>query len=114
MKATLERTPNLRLIQAEVVRLCTKTDEAGNRTVRAVVTRLGEEWACDCVILSTGTFLDSAIFVGNVSYEAGPDGMLPSKGLSASLREEGLKLLRFKTGTPARVNRRSIDFSVLE
>ena len=114
MKHTLENTPNLRLIQAEITELCTEESADGSRRVSAVKTRLGEVWTCECAILSTGTFLDSAIFVGNVSYEAGPDGMLPAKGLSASLSDAGIKLLRFKTGTPARVNRLSIDFSVLE
>ena len=114
MKHTLERTEHLRVIQAEVVELRTETDESGRKKVRSLLTRLGEEWLCDCAILSTGTFLESAIFVGNVSYEAGPDGMLPAKGLSASLRDAGIRLLRFKTGTPARVKRQTIDFSVLE
>ena len=84
------------------------------RRVCGVVTRLGERWDCDCVIVATGTYLDSAVFVGDVSYAAGPDGLLPARGLSASLREAGVRLLRFKTGTPARVSRASIDFSQLE
>ncbi len=82
--------------------------------VCSVTTRLGEVWACDAVIVATGTYLEGTVFVGDVSYEAGPDGSLPSKGLSASLRALGVRLVRFKTGTPARVQRRSIDFSVLE
>ena len=116
MKRTLESTPNLRLIQAEIVELRTDgSDEvSGARRVRSVVTRLGEEWGCECVIVACGTYLESAVFVGDVSYEAGPDGLLPSKGLSASLAENGVRLLRFKTGTPARVKRASIDLSRLE
>ena len=114
MKHTLETTDHLRLIQAEIVELRTVEDENGKKRVSSILTRLGEEWFCNCVILATGTFLESAIFVGNVSYEAGPDGMLPAKGLSASLQEAGIRLLRFKTGTPARVKRQSIDFSRLE
>ena len=114
MKQTLENTDHLRLIQAEIVELRTEESENGKKRVRSVVTKLGEEWTCQCVILATGTFLESAIFVGNVSYEAGPDGLLPAKGLSASLQEAGMKLLRFKTGTPARVKRQTIDFSKLE
>ena len=114
MKHTLETTDHLRLIQAEIVELRTAEDKNGRRQVSSILTRLGEEWFCNCVILATGTFLESAIFVGNVSYEAGPDGMLPAKGLSASLQEAGIRLLRFKTGTPARVKRQSIDFSRLE
>ena len=77
-------------------------------------TRLGEVWRCECVVVATGTYLDSEIFVGDVSYAAGPDGMLPAQGLSESLRREGVRLLRFKTGTPARVKRSSIDFTALE
>ena len=114
MKKTLENTEHLRLIQAEIVELRTELREDGVRTVKSVVTKLGEEWRCDCAIIATGTYLESAIFVGSVSYEAGPDGLLPAKGLSASLEEAGIKLLRFKTGTPARVKRQTIDFSKLE
>lgn len=82
--------------------------------VCSVTTRLGEVWSCDAVVIATGTYLDGAVFAGNVSYAAGPDGSLPAKGLSDSLRELGIRLVRFKTGTPARVQKRSIDFSVLE
>lgn len=113
MKRTLENTDRLRLIQAEITELRTK-EENGKKKVQSVITKLGEEWTCECVILATGTYLESAIFVGNVSYEAGPDGLLPAKGLSASLQAAGINLLRFKTGTPARVKRQTIDFSVLE
>ncbi len=112
MKETLEKTSNLRLIQGEVTQLL--WDEGTPRRVRGVVTRLKECWECDCVVLATGTFLESAIFVGDVSYEAGPDGLLPAKGLSASLEAAGIRLLRFKTGTPARVKRETIEFSRLE
>lgn len=112
MKHTLETTPNLRLIQAEVTELCVSDDAP--RRVCGVVTRLKERWDCDCVIIATGTYLESAVFVGDVSYEAGPDGLLPAKGLSASLQAAGLRIVRFKTGTPARVKRETIDFSVLE
>ena len=79
-----------------------------------MVTRLGEKWTCERVIVATGTFLESAIFVGDVSYEAGPDGLLSAKGLSQSLSDAGVKIVRFKTGTPARVKRSTIDFSALE
>lgn len=113
MKEVLETTPNLRLIQAEITELRTRETESG-KAVSAVVTRLGEVWECECAIICTGTYLESAIFVGDVTYEAGPDGLLPAKGLSASLREAGVELVRFKTGTPARVKRQTIDFSVLE
>ena len=115
MKSVVEKTPNLRLIQAEVTELLTRTDEETKKQyVSGIKTRLGEVWECEKVILATGTYLESTIFVGDVSYDAGPDGLLGAKGLSASLREAGVELVRFKTGTPARVNRRSIDFSRLE
>lgn len=113
MKQTLENTPHLQLLQAEIVKLHTKARN-GKACVCAVETRLGEIWCCDCVVVATGTYLESAIFVGDVTYEAGPDGLLPSKGLSASLAEAGVRLVRFKTGTPARVKRQTIDFSCLE
>ena len=115
MKHTLEREKNLRLIQSEIVDIKTEPcDKEGKKRVSAVVTHLGEIWTADAVILATGTFLDSKIFVGDKVYSAGPDGMMPAIGLADALRREGLSLMRFKTGTPARVNRRSIDFSVLE
>ena len=113
MKEVLENTPNLRLIQAEITELCTREAD-GKKEVFGVVTRLGERWACECAVICTGTYLESAIFVGDVTYEAGPDGFLPAKGLSASLRDAGIELLRFKTGTPARVKRQTIDLSRLE
>ena len=125
MKRTLETTPNLRLVQSEITAIFVSQKDECNANLKnndnsiatfvsGVQTRLGEKWDCDCVIVATGTYLESAIFVGDVSYEAGPDGFLPAKGLSASLEEIGVKLLRFKTGTPARIKRESIDFSVLE
>ena len=114
MKHTLETTDHLRLVQAEVVSIETEPTESNIRRVVSVTTKLGEVWSCQCVIVATGTYLESAIFVGNASYEAGPDGMLPAKGLSASLEQAGVKLLRFKTGTPARVKRSTIDFSKLD
>ncbi len=113
MKHTLELEPNLRLVQAEIVKINAKTHN-GIKKVTSVVTKLGEEWFCDAVVVATGTYLEGEIFVGDVSYEAGPDGLLPAKGLSASLEELGVRLVRFKTGTPARVKRATIDFSVLE
>ena len=125
MKRTLESTPNLRLVQSEITAIFVSQNNECNALsknqgdsiatfVSGIQTRLGEKWDCDCVIIATGTYLESAIFVGDVSYEAGPDGFLPAKGLSASLEEIGVKLLRFKTGTPARIKRETIDFSVLE
>ena len=109
MKKVLEETPHLRLVQAEVVSF-----EVKDGKVKGLTTRLDEAWECECLILATGTYLESAIFVGKVSYEAGPDGFLPAKGLSASLLAAGVKLARFKTGTPPRVKRESIDWDELE
>ncbi|MBE6536659.1 MAG: tRNA uridine-5-carboxymethylaminomethyl(34) synthesis enzyme MnmG [Ruminococcaceae bacterium] len=113
MKRVLEKEPNLRLIQGQIVDI--KTEERdGKKTVVGAYTHLGEFWEARRIIIATGTFLESEIFVGDKVYSAGPDGMMPSNGLSAALRREGLTLQRFKTGTPARVHRRSIDFSRLE
>ncbi len=109
MKEVLENTENLRLVQAEIVDIGVKDGR-----VCSVTTRLGEVFRCSAAVICTGTYLDSRIFVGDVNYPSGPDGFLASQGLSDSLRRLGLSLMRFKTGTPARVNRRSIDFSGLE
>ncbi len=114
MKHTLETTENLRLVQAEIVSVETEPLVDGARRVTSVTTRLGEKWDCQCAVIATGTYLEGAVFVGDVSYEAGPDGLLPAKGLSASLRENGIDLLRFKTGTPTRVKRDTVELSALE
>ena len=113
MKKTVEKTENLRLIQAEVTELITEEKDGVLRVI-GVRTALGEEWGAEKVILCTGTYLSSAIFVGDVTYPAGPDGLLGANALSDSLRAIGLPLLRFKTGTPARILRRSVDLSRLE
>lgn len=108
MKQKLEQCSNLELRQAEVVSL-----ERKNESWR-VITRLGAVYTVGAVIIATGTFLGGKIFVGEVSYESGPDGMFPSAFLPDSLRALGISLRRFKTGTPARVRRSSIDYSELE
>ena len=108
MKHTLEKCDNLALYQAEVVDL--KPD--GDRWL--LTTRLGAQFTAGAVIICTGTFLGGKVFVGEVAYNSGPDGMFPSAFLPDSLRELGIALRRFKTGTPARVLRSSIDFSGLE
>ena len=113
MKSTLEKEPNLRLIQAEIVDIFTENVDGKNR-VSGVITSLGELWQASRVIIATGTFLDSQIFVGDKVISSGPDGLMPAIGLSSALRRLGLTLQRFKTGTPARVHRRSVDFSTLE
>ena len=113
MKRALESEPHLRLIQGQIVDILTE-ESCGKKRVTGAVTQLGEVWSCDKIIIATGTFLESEIFVGDKVYSAGPDGMLASHGLSAALLREGVLLQRFKTGTPARVHRRSIDLSILE
>ena len=113
MKKTLESEGNLRLIQAEIVDIVTEEID-GKQQVKGVVTTLGEVWEASRVIIATGTFLDSKIFVGDKVFSAGPDGLMPAVGLSSALTRLGLTLQRFKTGTPARVHLRSVDISTLE
>lgn len=108
MKHRLETTPNLAIRQAEIVAL--DRGETGWR----LRTRLQEEYTADAVILATGTFLKGKVFVGDISYESGPDGMFPAASLSQSLLNLGVSLRRFKTGTPSRVLKSSLDFSVME
>lgn len=110
MKQVCEAQQGLEIKQAEVVKIL--TDDLG--AVSGVVTKLGTKYKCRAVIIATGTYLCGMVHVGEVSYESGPDATIPSKGLSDSLRELGITLRRFKTGTPARVHKRSIDFSKLE
>lgn len=109
MKKRVENEPNIDIIQAEIVKLICENNE-----VRAVVTALGERYEAKTVIIASGTYLKATIHVGEASYNSGPDGHLAANGLSDSLKEAGITLRRFKTGTPARVHRRSIDFSRLE
>ena len=109
MKHTLELQENLELKQAQIVAVLT---EKG--AVTGVRTQLGAEYAARVVIIATGTFLDSTIVIGESVQSSGPDGMHASLGLADNLRQLGLPLRRFKTGTPPRVNRRSIDFSKME
>ena len=108
MKHKLELQDNLELHQAEIIDI-KKTDNG-----YILTTRMLGEYEVKAVIIATGTYLGGRIFVGEVSYESGPDGIFPASFLGQSLREMGLPLRRFKTGTPARVLRRSIDFSQLE
>lgn len=110
MKQVLEREPNLEIKQAEVTKI--GLDE--NKNVSFVETKLGSRYSVKAAIICTGTYLKGKVFVGETSYESGPDATLPSTGLSDCLRDLGITLRRFKTGTPARVHRRSIDFSKLE
>ncbi len=112
MKHTLETTAHLRLIQAEIVAV-NVVEKDGKKRVSALTTALGEVYTVRAAVLATGTYLDSEIFVGDVSYKSGPDGLMGASALSDNLRALGLPLRRFKPGTPARVNRRSIDFTNL-
>ena len=109
MKQVMESEENLEIRQAEIVKL-EKTDD-GLWTMK---TNLEAVYKAKCVIIATGTFLGGWIYVGDVAYESGPDGMFPAKELSNSLKEMNIPLRRFKTGTPARVNRRSVNTEVLE
>ena len=109
MKAVLERTENLELRQAEITAIQRREDGTFLLT-----SRLEAQYTAKAVVLATGTFLRGRIFVGDVSYEGGPDGMFAATALTDSLLALGVTTRRFKTGTPARVNRHSIDFSHLE
>ncbi len=116
MKSTIEKTQNLRLVQSEITELITDEYLFDNysKKVIGVKTKLGEIWECDAVIICAGTFLCGRIFVGDVNYAAGPDGLLEAGELTKSLQDNGISIMRFKTGTPARVKRNTIDFSCLE
>jgi len=109
MKHTLELQENLQLKQAQIVKILTE-----NGKVTGVRTQLGGEYTAKAVILATGTFLDSTVITGESVIASGPDGMHASIGLADDLRALGLPLRRFKTGTPPRINRRSVDFSKME
>lgn len=109
MKHVMEKQENLELVQAEITSIVPTNDEKWQ-----VTTRLEANYTAKCVILATGTFLGGKIYVGDVSYDGGPDGMFAATDLGKSLKDLGLATRRFKTGTPSRVNRRSIDFSSLE
>lgn len=109
MKRLIEETPNLFLRQAEVTEVVVQEGK-----VCAVRTRLGAEYPVKAAVIATGTYLGGTIHVGDVSYSSGPDGVSAAQQLAASLQQAGLHIRRFKTGTPARVHRRSIDFSKFE
>ena len=144
MKHTVECTEHLHLVQSEITEIITEdivpdeeipgnslANEGENvshenshenslknkkveKRIVGVRTRLGEVWSCDAAIICTGTYLKGQVFVGNNTYESGPDGMLAATSLSASLAENGIRLMRFKTGTPTRVKKNTIDLSALE
>ena len=109
MKHTLEKQENLFIKQAEIVDI-----KIENEKIVGVETDVGAIYAVDAVILATGTYLKGKIFIGEFSKESGPDGVFAANKLSESLKNAGIDLIRFKTGTPARINRKSIDFSKME
>ena len=109
MKHKLELQENLDVKQAEIVEYVVE-----NNAIKSVITRTGAEYECKCVILCSGTYLRGKVFIGEVSYESGPDGVFPANFLTESLNKIGIKTRRFKTGTPARINRRTIDFTKME
>ncbi len=106
MKSVLEREDNLYVRQVEIIDLVVE-----NGTIKGAVSRNGAVFNCKAVILATGTYLKAKIIIGDVSYSGGPNGLSEAKDLSQTLLDLGIELRRFKTGTPARVNKRSVDFS---
>ena len=109
MKNTLEKQENLYLKQAEIVNITVE-----NGKVKEIETNIGAIYKIKAIILATGTYLKGTIHIGEVSYSSGPDGVAAANRLSEVLQNLGIKINRFKTGTPARVNRRSLDFSKME
>ena len=109
MKHTIEEQENLYLKQAEITNIIVE-----NNKVKAIETNIGAIYGVKAVILATGTYLKGKIYIGEVSYESGPDGVSAANQLSSVLKQLGIKINRFKTGTPARVNKRSLDFSKME
>ena len=109
MKHTIEKQKNLYMKQAEVVNIAVEDGK-----VKSIETNIGAIYNVKSVILATGTYLKGKIFIGDISYESGPDGVFPANSLSKCLKDLGINIVRFKTGTPARINRKSIDFSKME
>ena len=109
MKHTLEKQDNLYIKQAEIVDI--KVEDG---KVTAVETNIGAIYNVKAVVIATGTYLKGKIYIGEVSFESGPDGVFPANKLSECLKKLGVELVRFKTGTPARINKNSIDFSKME
>ena len=109
MKQTLENTENLQVIQGEIVDI-----DVRDGKVCGVTTKLGAYYETKAAVICSGTYLEGRVIVGDTAYSSGPDGMLPSSGLNHCLEALGVKLMRFKTGTPPRIHRASIDFSKLE
>lgn len=109
MKHTLEKQNNLYIKQAEIVDV--KFEDG---KVKSLTTNIGAIYNVKTIIIATGTYLKGKIFIGEHSFESGPDGVFPANKLSECLKNAGIKIQRFKTGTPARINKNSIDFSKME
>ncbi|MBN2851762.1 MAG: tRNA uridine-5-carboxymethylaminomethyl(34) synthesis enzyme MnmG [Clostridia bacterium] len=109
LKHILEKQENLEVRQAEVTDILFE-----NNKVCGVKTNTNAIYECKCAIICTGTYLKGRIIIGEISYEGGPDGLFPANRLSESLKSIGVEIMRFKTGTPSRVNKRSLDFSKME
>ena len=109
MKHTLEKQKNLYIKQAEIVDFVVE-----NGKIKSIETNIGAIYQIDSLIVATGTYLKGKIYIGETSFESGPDGVFPANKLSEAFKREGIELLRFKTGTPARINKNSIDFSKME
>ena len=109
MKHTLEKQENLYIKQAEIVDFTVE-----NGKVKSIETNIGAIYDVDAIIVATGTYLKGKIYIGETSFESGPDGVFPANRLSDALKREGVELVRFKTETPARINKKSIDFSKME
>ena len=109
MKHTIEKQENLSLKQAEIVDI--KLEDG---KVKSIETNVGAIYDVDSIVVATGTYLKGKIHIGEVSFESGPDGVFPSIKLSECLKNLGIEIFRFKTGTPARINRRTVDFSKME
>ncbi len=109
MKKTMENQPNLDVYQAEIVKILVK-----DKKIYGVETKIGATFLCKSIVVATGTYLKGKVIIGEISYESGPDGVFPANDLSQSLIDIGVELRRFKTGTPARINKNCIDFSKME
>ena len=109
MKEVIENTPNLTLRQQEATKLIIE-----DHKITGVQVRTGATYACQTCVVCTGTYLNGKIFMGEVQYDGGPNGMFPARFLSDSLREAGFDLQRFKTGTPARVDEKTLDYSKMK
>lgn len=109
MKHTLEKQENLHIKQAEIVNITVEDDK-----IKSIETNIGAIYGVKSIILATGTYLKGKIHIGEKNFESGPDGVFPANQLSEALKKLGINLIRFKTGTPARINKNSIDFSKME